>query len=116
MQSDKPTLENDWALLLDKLKIIIGKKPSGLNAVLFLIGVQELGKSNRTFSKEQKQDLIHIAVCKVLSSSGFYELEGHDEDGWPHYKLVKKLPAFDLLDQERLLKMHIIEYFKETLY
>ncbi len=109
------TLERSWQELLTELEAMIGKKPKDLNAVLFLIGVQELGKGKKVFSKEEKQDLMHIAICKVLSLSGFYELEGLDEEGWPHWKLVKKLPHFDLLEQEKLLKMHIIEYFEKEL-
>ena len=105
-------LERSWQRLLNDLKDIIGKKPTDLNGVLFLIGVQELGKGKKCFSKEEKQDLMHIAICKVLSYSGFYELEGLDEEGWPHWKLKKKLPNFDLLEQEKLLKMHVIEYFE----
>ena len=69
-----------------------------MDAILFLIGVQELGQGFRPFSKEEKQDLMHIAICKVLSFSGFYELEGVDEDGWPHWKMMKKLPHFDSTD------------------
>ena len=105
--------ERKTASLLANLNDIIGKKPKDLNAVLFLIGVQELGKGNKTFSKEEKQDLMHIGICKVLSLSGYYELEGHDKDGWPHWKLIKKLPHFDLLEQEKLLKMHVMEYFEK---
>jgi len=105
-------LARKWAALLSQLGKTIGKRPKDLNSVLFLIGVQELGKGRKTFSKEEKQDLMHIAICKVLSLSGFYELEGLDEQGWPHWKLVKKLPHFDLLEQEKLLKMHVIEYFE----
>ena len=101
----------EWGQLLNKLKIIIGKRPT-LNAILFLIGVQELGKGLKTFSKEEKQDLMHIGICRLLSSSGYYELEGLDEQGWPHYKLIQPLPKFDLLEQEKLLKIHIKEYFK----
>lgn len=81
--------------------------------MLFLIGVQELGQGQQNFSKEEKQDLMHIAICKVLSFSGFYQLEGTDEEGWPHWKAVRALPHFDLLEQEKLLKMHIIEYFEK---
>ena len=106
-------LEKKWQQILLKLQPIIGKKPKDLNSVLFLIGVQELGKGKKIFSKEEKQDLMHIAICKVLSLSGFYELEGVDQDGWPHWRLVKKLPHFDLLEQEKLLKMHVIEYFEK---
>ncbi len=107
------SLERKWNGLLLDLTDLIGKKPKDLNGVLFLIGVQELGRGNQNFSKEEKQDLMHIGICKVLSLSGYYELDGLDKDGWPHWKLVKKLPHFDLLEQEKLLKMHVMEYFEK---
>lgn len=107
--------ERKWNRLLQMMEQSIGKKPKDLNAVLFLIGVQELGQGRRTFSKEQKQDLMHIAICKVLSLSGFYELEGLDEEGWPHWRPVKKLPHFDLLEQEKLLKIHVMDYFEQEM-
>ncbi len=108
-------LEVAWENLLGKINELFGKKPD-LNGVLFMIGVQELGKGIKNFTKEEKQDLMHIAICKVLSMSGFYELEGMDEQGWPHWKLVKKLPFFDLLGQEKLLKIHVIEYFEKEVF
>lgn len=108
-------LERRWDRLLANLGKTVGRKPADLNGVLFLIGVQELGKGPQHFTKEQKQDLMHIAICKVLSRSGFYELEGLDEDGWPHWKAVKNLPHFDVLEQEKLLKMHVLDYFEEEL-
>ena len=105
--------ERTWAALLLSLESIFGKKPKDLNVVLFLIGVQELGKGKKVFSKEEKQDLMHIGICKVLSLSGYYQLEGLDQDGWPHWKVAKKLPNVSLTEQERLLKMHVIEYFEK---
>lgn len=105
-------LEKRWGKLLEGVKDLIGKKPADLNGVLFIIGVQELGQGFRNFSKEQKQDLMHIAICKVLSLSGFYELDFIDQDGWPHWKLIKELPHFDIIEQEKLLKLHVIEYFE----
>ena len=108
-------IERKWNALLKELELKIGKRPRDLNATLFLIGVQELGKGARNFSKEEKQDLMHIAICKVLSYAGFYRLDGLDENGWPHWKLTRELPHFDLLEQEKLLKMHIIEYFQTEL-
>lgn len=105
-----------WQSVLDSLEEAVGKRPGSVNSVLFLIGVRELGKGKKRFSKEQKQDLIHIAICKILSFSGYYTLEGLDEEGWPHWRLVKKLPHVDILDQEKLLKMHIIEYFEKEIY
>lgn len=105
-------LERNWQQLISKIGRSLGKKPEDLNAVLFLIGVQELGRGPKNFSKEEKQDLMHIAICKLMSLSGYYELEGLDEQGWPHWKLIKKLPHFDLLEQEKLLKMQALEYFE----
>ena len=108
--------DRKWQKLLQQLHDTLGKKPADLKGVLFLIGVQELGKGVREFTKEEKQDLIHIAICKVLSYAGFYELEGLDEDGWPHWKLKKKLPHFDILEQEKLLKIHVLEYFEKEVW
>jgi hypothetical protein len=108
-------LERKWQKLRLKLKEIIGKKPKDLQGVLYLIGLQELGKGNVELTKEEKQDVLHIAICKVLSLSGYYKLEGLDEDGWPHWKNTKPLPNFDLLEQEQLLKINIIEYFEKEI-
>ena len=105
--------DRQWQALLAELDKTLGAKPKDLNGVLFIIGVQELGKGGKHFSKEEKQDLMHIGICKVLSLSGYYVLDGTDKDGWPHWKLVKKLPHFDLLEQEKLLKMHVIDYFQQ---
>jgi len=106
-------LDRTWAALLSSLESMIGKRPKDLNEVLYLIGIQELGQGAKPFSKEEKQDLLHIAICKVLSLAGYYELEGLDAQGWPHWRLIKKLPHFDMLEQEKLLKMHVIEYFEK---
>jgi hypothetical protein len=100
-----------WLKLREQLKLTLGKKPADINGILFLIGVQELGKGQQNFSKEEKQDLIHIAICKCLSLSGYYELISIDEDGWPHWGEVKKPPYIDVLEQEKFLKMHVLEYF-----
>lgn len=108
-------LQKDWVDLLYRLKETTGKRPADLNAVLFLIGLQELGQGPKVLSKEEKQDVIHIAICKVLSLAGYYKLDGIDNDGWPHWTLQKKLPRFDLLEQEKLLKIQILDYFKEEI-
>jgi hypothetical protein len=82
-----------------------------LKVFLFLIGVQELGQGAQKFSKRQKEELMHIANCRLFSELGFYELEGLDQDGWPHWKLVKPVPAYTLLEQELVLKSLIVTYF-----
>ena len=71
-------LQVRWWKLEEKLMDRFNKKPD-VESVLFLIGIQELGDIKKKFTKEQKQDLMHIATCSLLSQSGFYELEGVDE-------------------------------------
>lgn len=108
-------LDRKWQKLRVRLKAIFNKKPKDLQGVLYLIGLQELGKGNKEFTKEEKQDLLHIAICKVMSFSGYYVFEGRDEDGWPHWKNVKRLPHSDLLGQEELLKEHVVTYFEKEI-
>jgi len=101
-----------WETLMADLHARFGRRPD-LNALLLLIGVQELGQGVAEFTKEQKQDLMHIATCKLFSLSGHYALDRVDEDGWPHYKLLNPVPFANLKEQERMLKWHILEYFDD---
>jgi hypothetical protein len=84
-----------------------------LNAILFLIGIQELGRLQKQFTKEEKQDLMHIAVCRLLSYDGFYEFAGRDADGWPHWNMAKPFTTKGTKEQEGILKEKIIQYFRE---
>jgi hypothetical protein len=86
-----------------------------MKVMLFLIGVQELGKGPLKFSKRQKEELMHIANCRLFSELGFYELEGVDQDGWPHWKLIKAIPAYTLLEQEMIMRSLMISYFETIL-
>ena len=105
-------LQARWWRLEEKLMERFEKKPD-METILFLIGVQELGDIKEKFTKEQKQDLMHIAVCSLLSVSGYYELEGVDADGWPHYRQLKALPVMDLIAQENFMKDHVLLYFED---
>jgi hypothetical protein len=105
-------LQQRWWHLEAKLVERFGKKPD-VETVLFLIGMQETGFVTDKISKEQKQDLMHVAVCSVLQPSGFYVLEGKDEEGWPHFKQVKELPVMNVTEQENFLKDHILLYFEQ---
>jgi hypothetical protein len=80
-------------------------------AILFLIGVQELGKGKVKLSKNEKLDVMHIAVCTLLTPYGYYEYEGLDKDGWPHWKVNEKLPPLKPMQQQMLIRQAIIEYF-----
>ncbi len=101
-----------WLRLRHFIKNTFGRDElPDLQVVLFLIGIQEANVSKERFSKEEKQDLIHIATCHLLSQYGYYEFVGKDEDGWPHYDLRKAIPFEGFKAQEKLLKECIIKYF-----
>jgi len=101
-----------WAALQQKIAADFDTDVPDIKVMLFLIGVQELGQGPRKFSKRQKEELMHIANCKLFSQMGFYELEGLDQDGWPHWKLVKVIPNYTLLEQEMVIKSLMIDYFE----
>ena len=107
----KDDLQVRWWKLEGKFLERFGKKPD-VESILFLIGIQELGLIQKKFTKEQKQDLMHIAICTVLAPSGFYELSNVDEDGWPHFNQLRSMPNMHPIEQENFLKDHILLYFK----
>ncbi len=112
----------DWELDYEWLRVRHFVKDSmqrpnlpDLNGILFLIGIQELGRWKDVFTKEEKQDLMHIAICELLSTEGYFEFEGRDADGWPHYKELRPVSIEGVKDQERLLKTKIVQYFSKAL-
>ena len=105
-------LQTRWWALEAELVERFGKKPD-MEAILFLIGIQEANRFEEKLTKEQKQDLMHVAVCTLLLPSGYFLLEGHDEEGWPHFKQLKELPNYGLREQEDFLKDHILLYFEQ---
>lgn len=106
-------MNKGWLTLQERTAGQFGMEKPDIKVMLFLIGVQELGKGPLKFSKRQKEELMHIATCKLFSAMGFYELVGLDQDGWPHWKLVKPIPNYTLLEQELIIKSLILDYFKE---
>lgn len=101
-----------WEMLENKLLERFGKR-FNMESLLFLIGLRELGAHpGKEFEKEEKMDLMHIAICRLLSQSGYYTLTHLDQDGWPHWELVKPLPHTDIFSQTHLLRIHILSYFE----
>jgi hypothetical protein len=86
-----------------------------VQAILYLIGVQELGQGYVEFTKRQKLELMHIAICTILVPYGYYKFERVDEDGWPHFSEVEKLPVLDDKQQQHLMKEALIEYFNTVI-
>lgn len=89
------------------------EKNISLDTILFLIGVQELGSGRQKYSKDDKLNLIHIAVCRLLEPFGYYKFSHYDEDGYPHFEQQDQLPELKPNEQQILMKKAIIQYFKD---
>jgi len=111
MSSRDLVFERKWAAWRLKIKKELGRLPD-LNAILMLIGIQELGEISRQYSKEEKQDLMHIGVCTLLSPLGYYRFVGRDSAGWPHFESLKPLPEMSVKEQELLLKKQALKYLE----
>ena len=108
-------IEREFLELKDTLERKFGE---GLDvqAILFLIGVNELGVGYRDFTKDQKTDLMHIAICTILEPYGYYKFVELDDENWPHFENTKPLPKLDSRQQQHLIKEALIEYFKANAY
>ena len=84
-----------------------------LDAIIYLIGVQELGDPLRKFRKDDKLNLMHIAICRLLEPYGYYEFDFFDDDGWPHYMVKDQLPTLKAGEQSVLMKGAVVQYFTE---
>ena len=111
------SLKEKWNFLVKKLTDQFAEGDDlNLDGIIYLIGVQELGQGNRKFKKDEKLNLMHIAICKLLESYGYYEFDFFDEDGWPHYKTLTELPNLKAGEQTLLMKEAIVNYFDELDY
>jgi hypothetical protein len=112
-ESHLQELDSRWKLLLKELN---NRFDSDLDveSVIFLIGLQELGKGFRKYTKDQKLELMHIGICTLLEPLGFYEFKGKDEDGYPHWELIEELPPLSSSQQKAMMISCILDYFGET--
>lgn len=87
-----------------------------LDSIIYLVGIQELGQLNKKFKKDEKVNLMHIAICRLLEPYGYYQFDFFDDDGWPHYITVEELPNLKAGEQSVLMKEAIVSYFLEKEY
>tara|TARA_B100001287_G_C22634092_1_gene506656 strand:+ start:841 stop:1191 length:351 start_codon:yes stop_codon:yes gene_type:complete len=113
----KSELKIKWENLKNRLSVDFSDDQIiDLDSIIFLIGLQELGQFQKKFNKQRKMEIIHIAVCRLLSDFGYYKLDFVDNDGWPHYNLIKELPNLKAGEQTILMKKAIINYFIKSNY
>lgn len=107
-------LKNKWNALVKKLSDRFSEgELLDIDGILFLVGVQELGQLHRTFKKDEKINLMHIAICRVLEPYGYYQFDYVDEEGWPHYEIAETLPPLKPGEQALLMKEALVQYFSE---
>lgn len=112
MRDEKIKLQ--WEEIQAKLSTLFGGgEKLDVDAIIYLIGVQELGQGNRKFKKDEKLDIMHIAVCTLLEPFGYYEFDYFDEEGWPHFKVLDELPYLKPGEQSVLMKEAIVMYFEK---
>lgn len=111
---DKNTnLKEKWDALVQQLSAQFADGDLlNLDGIIYLIGVQELGQGQREFKKDEKLNLMHIAICKLLEPYGYYEFDFFDDDKWPHYKALTELPNLKSGEQTVLMKEAIVGYFE----
>ena len=112
-ENGNPGGEKEWNDLFRLLKKQFGEDLD-MQGLLFLIGLQETGKTFTKLNKDQKLDVMHVAICTLLEPFGYYIFEGTDADGWPHWKNGEKLPYLKANDQEKLMKEALLDYFKKN--
>ena len=104
-------LERAWQEMIQSFKLDYDETPQ-VDAVLFVIGLQELNMPFERLTKDQKLDVIHIGLCAVFTPLGYYEPIGRDQDGWIHFKSIKKFPKLTSKEQEEVIKEAVIDYYK----
>ncbi|MDR2222793.1 MAG: hypothetical protein LBE34_08620 [Flavobacteriaceae bacterium] len=110
-------LKQRWDTLVSKISDRFGEGDTlDLEAIIYLIGVQELGKIKKRYKKDDKVNLMHIAICRLLEPYGYYEFAHFDNDGWPHYNIKEQLPPLKAGEQSVLMKEAIVHYFLESGY
>ena len=110
-------LKERWELLQNKLSTQFADgELMDLDAIIYMIGVQELGQVHRRFKKDHNLDLMHIAICRLLEPYGYYEFDFYDEEGWPHYKVLEQLPTLKAGEQSVLMKEAVVSYFLQNGY
>lgn len=107
-----PEITQRWQGMMTRLQGLFDKKKFTTESLLLLIGLQEVGILPRKFEKEEKMNLIHVGLCAVLAREGYYNFTHRDDDGWPHYELVKALPFLDIFSQVNFMRFHILHYLE----
>jgi hypothetical protein len=113
LQADEADVSARWERLQAWLQARYGRE-TGIEAVLFLIGIQSRGRGYEPkLQKEAKQDLIMEGTYCAFEQLGLYERVGVDEQGaWLWERTTASFPRLSVDEQEKLLRLGILAYFE----
>lgn len=115
MSRDKKTKQGWETIQIELSQRFGGGEQLDIDAIIYLIGIQELGKGVQNFKKDDKINIMHIAICTLLEPFGYYEFDYYDKEGWPHFKIIDELPNLKSGEQTVLMKEAIVMYFEKNL-
>ena len=114
LATDDAAVEAGWARLSAWIEQRFGRG-AGLEAVLFLIGVQSQGRGfEPRLKKEAKQDLIMEGTCCAFETLGLYRRVANEE-GWRWERTASAPPTLSVEEQEKLLRVAVLRYFESVL-
>jgi hypothetical protein len=91
------------------------KVTADFDFMLFVIGIQARGTGFKSYSRDEKWDLINLGKCLMLEESGYLRQSGEDQEEWPVFEEIKSVKGLSPSFQKHLLKKSMTEYFSKVL-
>lgn len=116
LQADDADLQRRWASLQVWIQERFEKEPT-IEAILFLVGIQSLGRGYEPkLKRDVKQDLIMEGTYSVFATLGMYRRVGMEANGhWIWERLIAHPSGLSVEEQEKLLQVAILRYFDHLL-
>ncbi len=110
LSTDDTLLGAQWVRLQAWLAPRFGTEAVGMEAILFLVGVQMSGEGYRKLEKEAKQDTIMNGTYAVFERIGLYARDPDTPEGW---RRTADVPELSIEQQEKLLRVAVVRFFAE---
>ncbi len=109
---DDGTLQERWALFQRWTLNRFGKK-ADVEGILFLVGIQELGKGFvPDLDKARKEQILLEGTYCVLETLGYYERIGMEGNGHWIWEQTNPLPSeLSKEAEEQMLRRAVLRYF-----
>ena len=109
---ESPLLRERWTKLQLWTKQRFGKK-ADMEAILFLVGIQELGHGlPPDLDKTNKEQIVVEGAYCVLETLGYYDRVGIERNGHWIWEPITNLPQdIDKKAEENLLRHAVLRYF-----